>query len=300
MTVTPTLDSRDSDVSVSGVISFDAQSWDRTQTVTVSSVADSDDTDDAVTISHTVSGADYDDVIAPDLTVDVVEPPPIVTLTLEPRTIGEYGRSSTVTAQLSRASSAPATVTISVTPTAPATTADYELSENVELVVAAGETVSTGEVTVTAVDNEIDEGDKQLKISGSVGSTVGLANPEDVILSIWDEDRAGLIFDARALELSEGSSGSYTVKLASQPTGSVSVNVQSSDEDAATVKPSRLEFTIDGRKAWHKKQTVRVRAKQDDDLDDESVSISHSLESSEDLKYNRRRCGIAAGRRGRR
>ena len=286
VTVTPTLGSSDSDVSVSGALSFDAQSWDETQTVTVTSVADADDTDDTVTIGHTVSGADYDDVVGPDLTVDVVEPPPVVTLTLDPRTIGEYGRSSTVTAQLSRASNAPATVTISVTPTAPATDADYELSENVELVIAAGETTSTGEVTVTAVDNEVDEGGKQLTISGSVASAMGLANPRDAILSIWDEDRAGLIFDTRAIELSEGSRDSYTVKLASQPTGSVTVNVQSSDEDAATVKPSRLEFTVDGRKAWHKKQTVRVRAKQDDDMDDESVSVSHSLESSEDPKYN--------------
>ena len=88
-------------MSVNGALSFDAQSWNQAQTVTVTSVADSDDTDDAVNIGHTVSGADYDDVVAPDLTVHVLEPPPVMTLTLDPRTIGEYGRSSTVTAQLS-------------------------------------------------------------------------------------------------------------------------------------------------------------------------------------------------------
>ena len=79
-------------------------------------------------------------------------------------------------------------MSISVTPVALATDEDYELSDNVMLTIAAGETSSDGEVTITAVDNEVDEGEKQLTISGSVTSTAGISNPQDAILSIWDED----------------------------------------------------------------------------------------------------------------
>ena len=67
---------------------------------------------------------------------------------------------STVTATLDRASSEATTVTVAVTPVSPAVAADYTLSSNLTLTIPAGETDSTGTVTITAVDNAVDAPDK--------------------------------------------------------------------------------------------------------------------------------------------
>ena len=59
-----------------------------------------------------------------------------------------------MTARLDRPSNAETVVTVSAAPVSPAVAGDYTLGAKLELTVAAGETESTGEVTVTAVDNE--------------------------------------------------------------------------------------------------------------------------------------------------
>ena len=80
----------------------------------------------------------------------VGQPPPKVTLVLTPDTIDEGGSGnvSTVTATLPAASSAATTITVSVNPTNTTT-----LSSNTTLTIAAGQTASTGVVTITAVDD---------------------------------------------------------------------------------------------------------------------------------------------------
>ncbi len=104
-------------------------------------------------------------------TVTIVdnEDTPTVSLALASQGVPENGGSTTVMATLSGASSEAATVTVSATPVTPAVAADFTLSENRTLTIAAGATRSTGTVTLTAVDNDIDAANKQLTVSGSAG-----------------------------------------------------------------------------------------------------------------------------------
>ena len=77
---------------------------------------------------------------------------PTVTLSLSDTSIAEDGGVTTVTASLSHASSVATTVTVSVSPDSPAVAGDYALSANQALTIAAGQTASTGAVTVTGVE----------------------------------------------------------------------------------------------------------------------------------------------------
>ena len=74
---------------------------------------------------------------------------------------------STVTATLSHASSVPIAVTVSAEPTAPATAADFTLSGET-LTFPAGDKTSTGTVTLTAENNDLDTPDKTVTVKGEV------------------------------------------------------------------------------------------------------------------------------------
>ena len=57
--MTPSRRSGDTDVTVSGALTFTAGNWDTAQTVTVSAAEDADANDDRASIGHAVAGGDY-------------------------------------------------------------------------------------------------------------------------------------------------------------------------------------------------------------------------------------------------
>ena len=118
------------------------------------------------------------------------DPRPRVTLSLSPPSISEQGGTSRVTAELDRFSASETTVTISVTPQGQADAGDYTLSSNRVLTIPAGETQSTGTVTIDAVDNDDLEGNKTLTVSGSAANAVGIAGPGDVALTVRDNEQS--------------------------------------------------------------------------------------------------------------
>ena len=163
--------------------------------------------------------------------------PPSVTLHLTPDSITENGGLSTVTARQSRRSGADTTVTVSAAPVAPAVAGDYTLSADLVLTVAAGETESTGTVTVTAVNNSVYEGDKQVTVSGTAENALGiLGNPQDVTLTITDDEDPPPALSIGDASVDEGDSGSttldFTVTLDRTATDTVTVDWETSDGTA--------------------------------------------------------------------
>ncbi len=193
-----------------------------------------------------------------------------VTLHLSETSVAEAGGAATVTASLNRPSGTAVTVTVSVTPGPSAAAKDYVLSENTDLVIAANATASTGKVTITAVDNDVDAADKKVTVSGSVDAT-GVTAPDDVALTITDDDTAGVSAFPSRRYVSEGHSASYSVVLLSQPTGNVTVTPASNN--AAVTAPSALTFTPSN---WNTPQRVRALAVEDDNVVGESVRIEHT------------------------
>ena len=112
---------------------------------------------------------------------------PTAVLHLMPNSIGENGGSSSVTATLNGTSSAETVLTVSAVAGANATDGDFTLSANTTLTIAAGDTTSTGMVTIGAVNNDADEPNKEVTVSAVATNSVGVTTPGDVTLTIVDD-----------------------------------------------------------------------------------------------------------------
>ena len=93
----------------------------------------------------------------------------------------------------------------------------------------------------------------------------------ETVISIADDDGAGLVIDTTALTVDEDGSAIFSVKLATQPTGNVTVSVTSSDTSAATVSPASRTFNTSN---WNMDQTFTVSGVDDTDAQDETLTVS--------------------------
>ena len=274
-------------------LTFTATNWATVQTVTVRAADDQNAASERVTLTHTATGADYGGVDADLEATAADDDAPQVALALSSSSIGESGGAATVTATLvlSRASIAEAggvatvtatldrqasvavTVTVAAAPGAGTVAGDFTQS-GTTLTVAAGATASTGAVTVTAVDNDVDAPDKTVTVSGTASDSLGLANdPSPVTLAIVDDDEKGLVFGQEVVTVAEGGTAGYTVALNSEPTGNVSVSVTSDNADVTISSSTPLTFTTSN---WNEAQTVTVMAAADGDDSADTATVSHS------------------------
>ena len=104
---------------------------------------------------------------------------------------------------------------------------------------------------------------------GGYGSVTGT-----VTVTVTDDDTLspGYVFSPQQLSVDEGATATYTLRLATEPTGAVTVALSSSDIGAVTV-PTSFVFT---NRNWYQPRTVTVTAIQDNDRTDETVTVTHS------------------------
>lgn len=154
-------------------------------------------------------------------------------------------------------------------------------------------------VTVTGVNDDVDDGDQPYSIitnnptsSDSNYNGAG-ANPADVNVTNLDDDTAGFIVSAISGDTSEdGLTATFTIRLASQPTATVTVPISSTDATEGTVSPASLNFTtLD----WNVPQTVTVTGVDDPDLDgDINYSVQMDPTASSDPLYDNQTPGPVA------
>uniref|UniRef100_UPI00272E6A52 Calx-beta domain-containing protein n=1 Tax=Candidatus Chloroploca sp. Khr17 TaxID=2496869 RepID=UPI00272E6A52 len=135
-------------------------------------------------------------------------------------------------------------------------------------------------VTVTATENAIAEGNRVVTLTHAVASTAlgyaGLA-VDAVAVTITDNDNAGFILSESAVTLAEGAVFTYTVELTSQPTATVSLNLN--EPTTLAVIPTILSFTDTD---WATPQTVTVTALDDDIARGErTLAITHTITTSD-------------------
>ncbi|MDP6976557.1 MAG: hypothetical protein QF575_08335, partial [Acidimicrobiales bacterium] len=125
-------------------------------------------------------------------------------------------------------------------------------------------------VTVTAVDDNVDDGNQSASLTVAVVDASSADEYDDVadqVVSVTavDDDTVGFTLSTTTASVTEaGSTDTFTVRLNTQPTGTVVLTVASDDTGEATVSPSTLSF---GLFDWQTPQTVTVTGV-DDDLDD--------------------------------
>ncbi len=165
---------------------------------------------------------------------------------------------------------------------------DYgPISETIEypssgwsMIVVAGATryTNTENVTLRVYDDAIAEGDETFDLL--LERVIGRGRPpygvKTAVVTILDDDTAGVTVSPTSISVAEGSTNTYTVVLTSQPPGYDEVFVTMSPPAGTdvSVDPTRLTFDLDN---WDSAQTVTVTAADDDDAVVEApVTIGHS------------------------
>jgi len=143
------------------------------------------------------------------------------------------------------------------------------------------------EITVTGVDDAVDDGDQAFDVLiGSVsadGNYNGLS--DSIAVTNVDDDTAGISVSDISGDTSEsGDSASFTIVLDSQPTADVTIGLSSTNVDEGTVSNANLTFTaVD----WNTPHLVTVSGVDDQVVDgDVAYEITISPASSSDPLYD--------------
>ena len=263
-------------LSATGILTFTTTNWNTAQTITVKAGQDSDGTDDSVTLTHTAAGGEYADVSA-DLPITVTDDDRGLVLS-ETSLEVEEGDTAGVTYTVKLATEPSEEVTVTVTghsgtdvaldkTTLTFTTDNWNTSQTIT--VKAGQDSDGADDSVT------------LTHSAAGGEYAGVS--ADLTITVTDDDR-GIVLGKTSLEVDEGDATgvSYTVKLATEPSEEVTVTVTGHTGTDLTLTglsaAGILTFTTTN---WNTAQTITVKAGQDSDGVDDSVTLTHSAAGGE-------------------
>lgn len=144
-------------------------------------------------------------------------------------------------------------------------------------------------VTVSSIDNRVDEGNRALIIEHQVSSPDPIYHSKtasDVSVDIIDDDNAAIIVSSTSVTTSEESYSSlidnstYSIVLDSEPTAPVSITMATDSQ--LLLKTDAITFTP---LTWNLPQTITVAANDDNVAEGtHQSSVNHIIES-EDAKY---------------
>ena len=126
-------------------------------------------------------------------------------------------------------------------------------------------------VTVSARDDDDDADDAATLTHGAAGG--GYAGvSKDLPVTVSDNDERRLVLSASSLEVPEAGEKAYTVTLATQPTGPVTVTLGGTTGTDLSLDQVTLTFTA---LTWNDAQTVTVSARDDDDGETDTATLTH-------------------------
>ena len=241
-------------------LTFTPSSWNNPQTVTVSSVEDENTVNESESITLMANGGRYNGV-AQAVTVTVIDND-VTGIELVPSSLSvTEGSAETYSVRL--LSEPAGAVTINIVESGGVVTVSPLV-----LHFAASNWDVSQQVTVQADldDNSISETSTLIHTATSVdpdysGMTATLP------VTVIDRDVADLEVAPAVLTLGEGTSGEFTVKLTSEPTVGVTVQIPDFSNPELTRNQSTLTFTPS---SWDDPQTVTVFAAADEDAEDEA------------------------------
>ena len=284
VTVTPSV-TGSTDVTLKPAsLDFTASNWNTKQTVTVFAAEDADAVDESATLEHEVSGADYGEVSARSVTVDVSDNETASTRLITKPTaplVAEDAGTVSISIEVSlnaAARDSDTTVTLKVGSAADSAIigTDYDSVPDFTVIIEAGETKATGSFAFTPTDDDLDENNESVSVSASAAGTNLTTTVATIVIE--DNDTRGVTLSKSALDVSEGSSATYTVVLDSEPTGAVTIAPSVTGSPDVTLSPPSLRFTSSN---WSTAKTVTVSAAQDDDAEDDTASIAHDVSGAD-------------------
>ncbi|PIQ78900.1 hypothetical protein COV81_03885 [Candidatus Peregrinibacteria bacterium CG11_big_fil_rev_8_21_14_0_20_41_10] len=275
---------------------FTAANWNTPQTITVNALDDSIDDPATATITHALSASNTDPKYDSDSAIFSINS---VTVNITDNdtagiTVTEVGGASTDVTEGSTTDTF--TVVLDTQPTASVTVAlaaagsEVSFSAN-SLTFTTGNWNSAQTVTVTAVNDDIDENAETDTISYTVTSVDANYSGFDlsgsnITANITDNDTAGVTVteSAGSTAATEGSTDTYDVVLTTQPTANVNIVITTTADFSTDKVDDTLTFTSGD---WSTPQTVTLTATDDsiDETSPEAVTVSHTA-SSTDGKYS--------------
>ncbi len=155
---------------------------------------------------------------------------------------------------------------------------DFTIQNQGTLNVIAGATTATIPVVIIDDSNPITEPVETviLTLTDGTGYTPGSTIVHTLTITDNDAPLPGtpaLTLSQNTLTLTEGTTGSYTIELATEPTATVTVAIESDNEDITISPSSPLTFTTTN---WDTAQTVTVHAAQDDDTTHDTAILTHT------------------------
>ncbi len=252
-------------------LTFTADNWDTAQTVAVTAAEDDDAVTDAgVRLTHTVSGGGYGSTTVPDVEVSITEnDTPAVVLSKTGLTVTEgEAAGSSYTVKLATEPTGEVTVTVSGH-------AGTDLSLDKTTLTFTADNWNTAQTVTVKADDDADAANDTATLThtASGGDYASVSNILPVTVS--DDDSRGVVLSETGLTVTEGEAAgsSYTVKLATQPTGEVTVTVSGHAGTDLSLDKTTLTFTADN---WNTAQTVTVKADDDADADADTATLTHT------------------------
>ena len=276
-----TVDDTSADPGVQNTLTFTTLNWSTARTVTVRAATDTDTDDDSATLTHTAAGGGYAGLTA-GLAVTVADAGDVTAPTLadtDPATVNGASLVLTYDEALDTAS-VPGSDAFAVTVNGnganlaggnPVAIAGSAVTLTLASAVTAADTVT---VSYTAPSGA---GANPIRdASANHNAAAGLSNQPVTNVT------PGILLSRTALTVAEGGSGTYTVRLNTQPTGEVTVTVAresggSEDVSFDTSVDSGVQNTLTFTTLnWSTARTVTVRAATDTDTDDDSATLTHT------------------------
>ena len=262
------------------LLTFGTDSWNTAQTITVTAKDDADEANGSAVIVHQArnyaSGAVNKTIVASDSSTDrfafVLPDPPLGTVADMAVT---EGGTETYTIALKFKPGGP--VTVMVAPDSNNSEVNLTVPENLSLTFGTGDWNNPREVVVTAAQDDDGANGTALFTHTPSGDYYG-TTPTSLTISEIDDD-AAISLSVSSLNVSEGTSMNYGVKLAKAPGGSVVVTIArspSGDTDLVA-EPATLSFHATD---WNSYKSVTVTAGLDSDTDDGVAAFRHSVDRS--------------------
>ncbi len=250
-------------------LTFTTASWNTAQTVTVSAAQDDDASNDAATLVHTASGGDYAGETA-SVAVTVTDDDE-VGLTLSTTALGvAEGGAGDYTVRL--ATQPTATVTVAITGHSGTDLTLAPAAASLTFTTASWNTVQT--VTVSAGEDDDGANDSATLVHTASGGDYA-GETASVAVTVTDDDEVGLTLSTTALGVDEGNDGEYTVRLATQPTATVTVAITGHSGTDLTLAPAAASLTFTTA-SWNTVQTVTVSAAEDDNATNDAATLLHT------------------------
>ena len=267
-TVTVTIGGGDPAVSLSGDtltnnrLTFTTTNWNTAQTITVTPVKDDNAVGETVTLTHTLSGGDYAGIAADSVTINLTDSDTRNLVLSRPSLTLTEGDAAGTTYTVALATQPTSSVTVSITGHSGTdlSLSGPTLSTTLTFTVDDWEDAQTVTVTAEEDDDGVTDAVATLTHTASGGDYANVTR--DLPVTVTENDTAGVTVEPTALSVVAGRSNEYTVALATQPTGEVTVTISghaSTDVSLSgpTLSSDTLTFTTDN---WSMAQTVTVSA----------------------------------------